>query len=225
MNILDQIVAGKKESIEQAKKKATLKELATQCEKTNSTPTPLSANFKKGKLAIISEMKKRSPSVGEIMKDYDPRSIAKTYEAGGAGAISVLTEEKYFAGSAEHLRQAKKASRLPILRKDFTIDPYQVYESKLLGASAVLLIVAILTKKTYSELIRLARELGLGALVEVHSEPEIETALSENPEYIGINNRNLKDLKIDLHTTFDLLEKIPKVCFLGNMNLQEIMAK
>lgn len=192
------------------KKRVPIEKIAAQC-KTAVDPAPfIDSVFLPNQCAIIAEMKKASPSAGEIVKKYDPEKLGLAYRNCGARAISVLTESEYFKGSPEHLVQAREASGLPILRKDFIIDAYQIYESKILGASAILLIVAILDKKNYSELIRLARQLKLEALVEIHSESELELALPEEPRLIGINNRNLKDLSVNIDTTFELFKKAPK---------------
>jgi indole-3-glycerol phosphate synthase len=188
-------------------------DLVLKCNEVKADGSFLKAISKTGELAIIAEMKRASPSAGEIVKHYSPAKLAKAYQENGAAAISVLTEEDHFQGSLDHLKEAKKAARLPILRKDFIVDPYQIYEAKLAGASAVLLIIAILSADEYSELLKAATSLEMDALVEVHSSRELDQALGQSPQspkIIGINNRNLKDLTVDLETTFDLLQEIPK---------------
>jgi indole-3-glycerol phosphate synthase len=156
---------------------------------------------RKGPLALIAEIKKASPSAGLICPDFDPVRIAREYEAAGASCLSVLTDEKFFQGSLEYLKQVRGAVKLPLLRKDFIIDERQILEAIEHGADAILLIVAILDDAPLRHLHELARSAGLAALVEVHDESELERALVLGPELIGINNRNLKTFKVDLATT------------------------
>jgi indole-3-glycerol phosphate synthase len=165
---------------------------------------------KGGPIRIIAEVKKASPSKGVIRERFDPVEIAKEYEAGGASAISVLTEEDFFLGHPDFLRRIRQAVRIPLLRKDFIFDPYQVWEARVLGADAYLLIVSLLDSKALEELVRVGKELGMTALVEVHSEEELATALSLPAEVIGINNRNLKTFLTDLGTTLELVKMIPQ---------------
>jgi len=162
-------------------------------------------------LKLIAEVKKASPSKGIIRQDFDPVAIASIYCRSGAAAISVLTEEKYFLGKLEYLRDIKNipGNYLPLLRKDFLHDPYQIYEARAWGADAVLLIAAILTPTRLKELLLLATELGMAALVEVHNEKELETALNLEVRIVGINNRDLNTFKVDLNTTFRLKPLIP----------------
>jgi indole-3-glycerol phosphate synthase len=221
MNILDRIAALKKKDLEKIKQRVPLDKLIWQCEKIKAPPSFFDAICVSGRLSIIAEMKKKSPSAGLLMQSYSPSKIAKLYRRCGAGAISVLTEKNYFMGDLQHLRQAKQASGLPVLRKDFIADPYEIYQAKAFGASAVLLIMAILKPKQYGQLLRLSRLLDLDALVEVHSENELDLALKEQPRILGINNRNLKTLSIDLKTTFKLMKKIPKkVCVVSESGIQ-----
>jgi indole-3-glycerol phosphate synthase len=152
-------------------------------------------------VALIAEVKKASPSAGVICKDFDPVRIAKEYEAAGASCLSVLTDEKFFQGSLDYLRQIRAAVKLPLLRKDFIIDERQILEAIEWGADAILLIVAILSDEQLKKFHSLATEAGLAALVEVHDETELERALKMSPALIGINNRNLKTFKVDLATT------------------------
>ena len=159
-------------------------------------------------IALIAEVKKASPSAGLICKDFDPVHIAKEYEAAGASCLSVLTDEKFFQGSLEHLRQIRAAVKLPLLRKDFIIDERQILEAIEWGADAILLIVAILSEEQLHRFHSLAMEAGLAALVEVHDEVELERALKISPALIGVNNRDLKTFKVDLATTEKLAAKI-----------------
>ncbi len=159
---------------------------------------------------VIAEVKKASPSKGVIREDFDPLGLAREYEANGAAAISVLTEERYFQGSIEHLRLIKEGAGLPVLRKDFIIDEYQVYEARGAGADAVLLIAAILDEKALRNLLWLAEALGMAALVEVHDEEELEKALKAGAGIIGVNNRDLKTFKVDISATTRLAPLVPK---------------
>lgn len=161
---------------------------------------------------IIAEMKRASPSAGLLHADYRCREIAEAYEKAGAIALSVLTEEDYFQGSLDHLMEARSATHLPVLRKDFIIDEYQIYESAAAGADAMLLIVAALSEKALRDLIELAQELQIAALVEVHTADEIEQALAAGACNIGVNNRNLKTMEVDLNVSLRLRENIPARC-------------
>lgn len=160
--------------------------------------------------ALIAEVKKASPSKGVIRENFDPVEIAKTYQDAGATCLSVLTDIPYFQGSDEYLRDVKRAVEIPVLRKDFMLEPYQIYESRLLGADCVLLIMAALEDSQARELYETALSLQLDVLVEVHNMEELERALLLNPMMIGVNNRNLKTLQVDVNTSFDLLTHIPK---------------
>jgi indole-3-glycerol phosphate synthase len=160
------------------------------------------------RIALIAEVKKASPSAGVICPDFDPVRIAKAYEAAGASCLSVLTDEKFFQGSLEYLRQIRAAVKLPLLRKDFIIDERQILEAIEWGADAILLIVAILTDAQLAGFHALATEAGLAALVEVHDEAELERALSISPALVGVNNRNLKTFKVDLATTEQLAARL-----------------
>ena len=163
-----------------------------------------------GKLALIAEMKRKSPSGGEIRPGFDPAIVARAYQDGGAACLSVLTDEPYFGGLDTDLAAARGACTLPVLRKDFVVDAYQVVESRALGADCILLIVAALTNSEIREFAALAASLGMDALVEVHDEAELDRALALDAQLIGINNRNLKTLTTDL-TTFELLAaQVPK---------------
>jgi indole-3-glycerol phosphate synthase len=159
-------------------------------------------------IALIAEVKKASPSAGIICKDFDPVKIAKEYEAAGTSCLSVLTDEKFFQGSLDYLRQIREAVKLPLLRKDFIIDERQILEAIEWGADAILLIVAILSDEQLQKFHSLATEAGLAALVEVHDEKELECALKISPQLIGVNNRDLKTFKVDLATTERLAAKL-----------------
>jgi indole-3-glycerol phosphate synthase len=165
-------------------------------------------NPRVGAIGLIAEVKKASPSMGVICKDFDPVRIAKEYEAAGASCLSVLTDEKFFQGSLDYLRQIRAAVKLPLLRKDFIIDERQILEAIEWGADAILLIVAILTDVQLAKFHSLAIEAGLAVLVEVHDEEELERALKISPQLIGVNNRNLKTFKVDLATTEQLAAKM-----------------
>ncbi|MCZ0943352.1 MAG: indole-3-glycerol phosphate synthase TrpC, partial [Gammaproteobacteria bacterium] len=158
---------------------------------------------------VIAELKKASPSKGLIRAGYDPAAIAPQYEAAGAACLSVLTDEAFFQGADQHLQAARQATALPVLRKDFMINDYQILESRALGADCVLLIAGALDAAQLEALYRQARDLGLDALIEVHDAGELETALKLNPRLVGINNRNLKTFETRLETTLDLLGQIP----------------
>jgi indole-3-glycerol phosphate synthase len=159
--------------------------------------------------SVIAEYKRRSPSAGEIRSGAAVDEIVRAYERGGAAAVSVLTEEDHFGGSLDDLRAARAATDLPILRKDFTIDPYQLYEAKVYGADAILLVVGALPDASLGSLYGIARQLELDAIVEVHDEEELERALEVDADVIGINNRNLSDFTVSLDVTFELLTDVP----------------
>ena len=163
-----------------------------------------------GNPAVIAEIKKASPSKGVIREHFVPPDIADSYAAGGAACLSVLTDIDFFQGADDYLVAARAACELPVIRKDFTIDPYQIWEARALGADAVLLIVACLELPHLTELYQCAKEVGLDALIEVHDAAELEEAMSLNPALIGINNRNLHTFDTALDTTIDLLEQIPE---------------
>lgn len=160
--------------------------------------------------ALVAEVKRASPSRGLLVEQFDPAHLARTYQENGAAAISVLTEPRYFQGDLSHLRiVGRQPACPPVLRKDFILDPYQIYESRAAGADAVLLIVSILTPKQLSELHALTRQLGMAALVEVHTKQELDTALEVEPKLIGVNNRNLRSFGVDLKVSRCLIPLIP----------------
>ncbi len=170
----------------------------------------IESRIQAGAAGVIAEIKKASPSKGVIREDFRPAEIAASYAAGGAACLSVLTDVDFFQGSDRYLKEARDACSLPVIRKDFIIDPYQVYEARAIGADCVLLIAACLNDTELSELNRLAHELGMDVLVEVHDAQELHRALPLGNRLIGINNRNLRTFEVDLDTTLGLLEQIPE---------------
>jgi len=204
MNILERIVDFKKEEVAEQKKKFNLSVLKEEAEKLK-VPYDFKSAISGNGINIIAEVKKASPSKGVIREDFDPVEIAKAYERGGAKAISVLTDKKFFQGSPFYLRQVAESVKLPVLRKDFIIDEFQIYGAKALGASSFLLIVSILSDQQLKDFIELGRELGLEPLVETHDEEEVERALKAGAEIVGVNNRDLKTFTVSLETTLRLL--------------------
>lgn len=207
--ILDEIVAYKKEELAVEKQKVSLPQLQEMPLFAATPPAFLQTVRDRVGRSIIAEVKKASPSKGVIRTDFEPLQLAKTYAANGAAAISVLTEKKFFQGSLEYLRLIRGQVALPLLRKDFLFDPYQVYEARAFGASAILLIVAILSDAQLSELSALAQSLGMDCLVEVHDEQELERALRCNVTLLGINNRDLRTFQTSLETSERLVRLIP----------------
>ena len=211
-DILNKILAVKREEVTTA---SAIKPLAEVRAEAQAQPAPrdfVSAIRKKiaeGKAAVIAEIKKASPSKGVIRADLRPAEIAMSYEQHGAACLSVLTDRQFFQGSPSYLQAARAACKLPVLRKDFLVDPYQVYEARAMGADAILLIAAAIDLPTMREFEAIAQSLGLGVLVEVHNGEELDLALQLETPLIGINNRNLRTFEVGLQTTLDLLPRIP----------------
>ena len=203
--MLDEIVAKTKERLVEVKQNKSLDQLIGEVSKLEiKEDFPFKEALKDPEIAIIAEVKKASPSKGLISRDFDYIEIAREYEEAGASAISVLTEPYFFKGSNDFLREISENVSIPILRKDFTIDEYMIYEAKLLGASAVLLIVSILDDAQLKEYLDLSHDLGLSAIVETHDANEIKTALDAGAEIIGVNNRNLADFTVDIENSIRL---------------------
>ena len=209
MTILEEIYKHKLSEVAENKRRVSLETLKEQCKKRHRTRSFGTALKSDTNIRIIAEMKKASPSLGIIREDFNPVEIARIYEASGASAISVLTDEKFFQGSLFYLTEVKKSVNLPILRKDFIIDAYQIYEARSAGADAILLIAALLSKEEMQRFLDLAKELGIDCLVEVHSEAELKKVLQTNAHIIGINNRDLATFKTDMGTTLRLRPMIP----------------
>jgi indole-3-glycerol phosphate synthase len=210
--VLKKILARKAEEVAERKTKISLEQLK-QAIKGASAPrgfaSALQQKIAAGESAVIAEIKKASPSKGVIREDFDPVSIAQSYELGGAACLSVLTDVDFFQGADQYLVEARAACSLPVIRKDFIIDEYQLYEARAMGADCVLLIVSALQESELASLHATAIALGLDVLVEVHDQRELDIALAiENP-MIGINNRNLHTFEVSLNNTFDLLDRIP----------------
>ena len=165
-----------------------------------------------GDAAVIAEIKKASPSKGVIREDFNPAEIAKSFQTGGAACLSVLTDRDFFQGSADYLKAAREACDLPVIRKDFIVDEYQVYEARAMGADCILLIVAALGDAQMAELNGLAHHLEMDVLIEAHDETELSRALALSPSLVGINNRDLRTFDVSLNTTLDLLSKVPEDC-------------
>lgn len=208
--ILDKIVAYKKTKLEIEKALTPFSEIISQLETCDKGRDFKKAFEEKKDISIIAEIKKASPSKGVIKEDFNPSEIAKAYTANCTEAISVLTEDRFFQGNNSYLNQVREFSTSPLLRKDFIIDPYQIYQSKVLGADAILLIVSILSKEQLVDFQRIAMDIGLNCLVEVHDKSELEIALETDAEIIGINNRDLKTFNTTLSTTERLINHIPK---------------
>ena len=210
--VLDRILARKAEEVAERKQQVSLEQVI---EDAKAQPAArgfiaaLKQRIAQGDPAIIAEVKKASPSKGVIREDFQPAEIAQSYEQGGAACLSVLTDRDFFQGHEDYLLAARAACSLPVLRKDFTIDPYQVWEARALGADCILLIVAALSDDLMAELFAVANEAGLDTLVEVHTGEELQRALQLDAEMVGINNRNLHTFETSLETTFTLLKDMP----------------
>ncbi|MBT4163152.1 MAG: indole-3-glycerol phosphate synthase TrpC [Gammaproteobacteria bacterium] len=212
-NILETIVEKKREEVAVRRREIPVDQLKQQIRAQNHPRGFIDAIRKKTRrrqAAIIAEIKKASPSKGVIREDFNPAAIARSYERSGASCLSVLTDISFFQGADEYLRIAKNETSLPILRKDFVIAPYQVYEARAIAADCILLIVSILKLDELHTLYDLATALGLDVLIEVHDEVELETALTLSPKMVGINNRDLKTFEVNLNTTLDMLSLIPE---------------
>ncbi|MEN9316193.1 MAG: putative indole-3-glycerol phosphate synthase [Pseudomonadota bacterium] len=218
-DILQRIVAVKHEEVAQARGQHSLESLRRDAEVFSASPgasaqprgfeRALRARIVQGRSAVIAEIKKASPSKGVIRPDFDPPSIAASYERAGAACLSVLTDRQFFQGSPDYLVAARAACALPVLRKDFIVDPYQIYEARLMGADCVLLIAASLEDALMGELEACALSLGMDVLVEVHDADELDRALRLRTPLVGINNRNLRTFEVTLQTTLGLLGSIP----------------
>ncbi len=212
-DILQKILQRKHEEIAERMHKTSLQSLESRAQNTPAARgfvRAIANKIQHNKPAVIAEIKKASPSKGVLRENFVPAEIAKSYAAGGATCLSVLTDIHFFQGSDEYLKQARAACDLPVIRKDFIVDPYQVYEAKVMEADCILLIVAALSDRQLTELTHLAYRLGLDVLIEVHNEAELVRALPLETKLIGINNRNLRTFDISLQTTIDLLKLIPE---------------
>ena len=211
-DILNKILATKREEVAKVSAIKSLKEIHEEA-LAQPEPRDFVGNLAKKDAAnlpaVIAEIKKASPSKGVIREDFNPAEIAKSYEQAGAACLSVLTDEQYFQGSAAYLKQARDACSLPVLRKDFMIDPYQVVEARAMGADCILLIAAALELKQMQLLEDISHELGMAVLVEVHNQKELDLALKLSTPLVGINNRNLRTFDVTLQTTLDLLKNLP----------------
>jgi indole-3-glycerol phosphate synthase len=205
---LDELVGATREAVHRRKRERPLADLEREA---GSQPEgrPFAEALSRPGTSLIAEHKRRSPSAGTIREGVSCAEVVSAYERGGAAALSVLTEEAHFGGSLADLHEARAASELPVLRKDFTIDPYQLYEAKAAGADAVLLVVGSMTADELARLHREAHALDLDAIVEIHDEEELDQALEVDADVLGINNRDLEDFSVDIQRTFDLLADVP----------------
>ena len=211
-DILNKILAVKAQEIAAAKLQnplAVMRLDALQAAPARDFVAAIRAKIAAGKPAVIAEIKKASPSKGVIRENFNPSEIAASYAEHGAACLSILTDEQFFQGSAAYLQQARAACELPVLRKDFIVDEYQIYQARAMGADAILLIAAALSLGEMTAFESLAQQLGMAVLVEVHNAPELAVALQLNTPLIGINNRNLRTFEVSLQTTLDLLASIP----------------
>jgi indole-3-glycerol phosphate synthase len=205
---LDELVDATRDAVGRRRRERPLSDLAAEVE-TGREGRPFAEALSRPGTSVIAEHKRRSPSAGTIRDGASCAEIVRAYERGGAAAVSILTEEAHFGGSLADLREGRAATELPILRKDFTIDPYQLYEAKVAGADGVLLVVGSLEQPALASLYAQAQELDLDVLVEIHDDEELERALELDCDVIGINNRNLEDFSVDIQRTFDLLADVP----------------
>jgi len=209
LNILHEIAERTKERVEGRKKILPPEKIAAMAQSGSDSPFSFEESLRTDDVAFICEIKKASPSKGIIAEDFPYIEIAREYEMAGAAAISVLTEPYYFKGDDRYLREIAGMVSIPLLRKDFTVDSYMIYEAKILGASAVLLICSILDPNTLAEFISIAHSIGLSALVETHSENEIDMALKAGARIIGVNNRSLKTFEVDITLSERLRKYVP----------------
>ena len=211
-DILKKIVAVKHEEIAEGLRKKSLAAMRADAESrvlTRDFEGALRAKIAAGQAAVIAEIKKASPSKGVLREDFIPADIAQSYAEHGAACLSVLTDKQFFQGSVDYLKQARASCQLPVLRKDFMVDPYQVYEARAMGADCILLIAACLDDAQMADLEAVARGLGMAVLVEVHDEPELHRALKLKTALLGINNRNLRTFEVSLDTTLGMLPTVP----------------
>jgi indole-3-glycerol phosphate synthase len=208
VSVLDRIVESTRQDLDQRRREHPQAELERELA-ARTDDRPFSEALARPGISLIAEHKRSSPSAGSMREGASVTDVVRAYERGGAAALSILTERHYFGGSLDDLREARRASGLPILRKDFIVDAYQLYESVVAGADAVLLIVAALSPPELVRLHREALDLDLDVLIEVHDEPELEVALEVDAELIGINNRDLTDFTVDVQRTYDLLSDVP----------------
>ncbi len=211
-DILNKIVAVKHEEISASKRKVSLEAMRADAESrvlTRDFEGALRAKIAAGRAAVIAEVKKASPSKGVLREDFIPADIAQSYAEHGAACLSVLTDRQFFQGQADYLKQARASCDLPVLRKDFMVDPYQVYEARAMGADCILLIAACLDDAQMADLEAIARSLDMAVLVEVHDGAELDRALRLKTPLVGINNRNLRSFEVSLATTLDLLPRVP----------------
>lgn len=210
MNKLEEIVQWKHREVAAAKASTPIVELQKRAEASATPQNLLSALRGAPPIRLIAEVKKASPSAGLIRADFDPVSIAQTYERHGASCISVLTDERFFQGSLEYLVQVRKAVNLPVLRKDFIVDPYQVWEARVAGADAILLIAECLDDCQLRSLLSLSTELNMATLVEIYEESNLDRVLDAGADLIGVNNRDLRTFQVDVGRTLRLRERIPR---------------
>jgi indole-3-glycerol phosphate synthase len=208
MAMIEELVEAARAGVERRRAQVPLEDLESRLGE-RPEQRPFGEALTRPGLSVIAEFKRRSPSAGAIRDGAEPAELARAYEEGGAAALSVLTDEAHFGGSLSDLTEARAACELPLLQKDFIVDRYQLYEAALVGADAILLIVAALDRDRLAELHDEARSLDLDCLVEVHDEPQLETALTVDADVIGINNRNLEDFSVDIQTTFELITDVP----------------
>ncbi|MCW8909970.1 MAG: indole-3-glycerol phosphate synthase TrpC [Gammaproteobacteria bacterium] len=211
-DILKKILLRKEEEIAERSAKQTiddLRQIIVDASPVRGFIKSIENKIAKGEAGVIAEIKKASPSKGILRQDFNPAEIARSYEQHGAACLSVLTDKDFFQGSEEYLQQAREVTGIPVIRKDFIIDPYQVYEARAINADCILLIVAALDDKKLNELLDLAHQLDMDVLMEVHDQDEMERALMTGAKLIGVNNRNLRTFEVSLNNTLDMLSMVP----------------